>query len=1580
MAHDDEQARASVNDRIGIAVMDPMEGRPEPHLRWGPEGTYVHAMPSRAPVPNLAPGAELDITKILRGKRILLIGTTGFVGKVALSMLLHEYPDVGRIYCLVRPGAGNTADERFYKKVVTSEAFRPVRDKYGDGTEPFLRSKITAIAGDIGRPFCNFNDEQFAQFAIEGGIDVIINSAGLVSFIPPLESALRINAAGARNVLDVARRLQCKLVHVSTCYVAGAREGEIWEDEPVIGYFPRRDDLRDRDFDAAAEVADCQRIVDEIRERANDRQHISMFRERAAASLEQQRRDPDDEDVLKLAVARERKMWMAVKLTELGMERSHHWGWTNTYTYTKSLGEQLILADKTVVSTVVRPAVVESAVRYPFAGWNEGFNTTAPLVYLVLKGHRSIVAGEDTALDLIPVDFIAAGMLLATAALLEGVHEPVYQLGSSDANRVTARRLTDLTGLAVRKLHRDNAAAGIDPIRNRIKARMEGMTVSYDHFQKRSSPMFKRVAEGLTRVIDEKLPKWGAPRLEALAERAKDELAKISRFSGQVIDLVELFKPFNYDREITFRADNIRALWKACTPADRERLWWGPEAVDWREYWLGVHFTGLQKWVFPTLDDEFGPKPRSVYTYKELLELFDATTKLHRHHVALRLRRKDGDAEPITYTYERIGDMALQGAGVLRQLGINGSADASRGPADRVMLMSENRPEWGISYFAILKAGAAVVPIDRELSPAEVVNLARASSAKVLVVSRKVVERLCGDAGLAVPYENDAHADAQWSPGHRVLETWLAAQMPADVAAPQVVCFDELLTEPDVSPGAVTPPVRGDTLASLIYTSGTTGTPKGVMLTHKNFTSMVSKLAGVFQLYRHDGLLSVLPLHHTFEFSAGFLMPLMHGASITYLEEIDADALGDALADGGITTMVGVPALWQLLERKVFKAVSDRGPLVERAFETILDLNRQLRDNLPFDFGIGKVLFFPIHRKLGGRLRVLISGGSALPADTMKSFTGLGFSLYEGYGMTEAAPVLTVTRPGEKVIAGSVGRPLAGIDVRIDQPDDKGVGEVVAKGPNVMAGYHGNPEATAETLRDGWLHTGDLGRIDADGNLFIVGRKKEMILGASGENIYPDELEELYGDSPHVKEISVVGVPSAGKSEAGFETVGALIVPEYDQPELSRDEVRDKVRDHVREVSKGLPLYKRVKVFHLWDHDLPRTSTRKVKRREVIVELERLERAAKGGAEIKKLVGNAGEVGNTAWVRDVILGVAQKKGTPVGLDTRLEDLGFDSLMFTELTVALEAAGVILPDPSELTAVETIGDVEKLVARLGVVARRNEQKPRAERNGNGKAARERDGAQFDDIDVPRPVVRVGRKVLRFGQKALYERVLRTAVHGEAYLPPFGGYIVAANHASHLDMGLCKYALGEQGDALVALAAKDYFFDDPVRRMYFENFTNLVPMERHGSLRESLRLAGEVIRAGYILLIFPEGTRSDTGVMADFKPSLGYLALQNKCGILPMYLAGTHDAMPKGAWLPKDRDVAAHIGPFQSYERLMKIADGKSRAESYRATSQHVEGIVRKMAPAKLAWTLGDAGKTPHAEWAAQHGVVIPEETP
>jgi long-chain acyl-CoA synthetase len=276
-------------------------------------------------------------------------------------------------------------------------------------------------------------------------------------------------------------------------------------------------------------------------------------------------------------------------------------------------------------------------------------------------------------------------------------------------------------------------------------------------------------------------------------------------------------------------------------------------------------------------------------------------------------------------------------------------------------------------------------------------------------------------------------------------------------------------------------------------------------------------------------------------------------------------------------------------------------------------------------------------------------------------------------------------------------------------------------------------------------------------------------------------------------------------------------------------------------------------------------------------------------------------------------------------------------MLTELGVALEAAGVEVGDTQALAAVDTVADLEKLVTSW-----RRSPKGAAKR----PAPREDRGA---DIRVPAVVAAIGRRGLDLGQRLLYEHLLETRVEGSANVPVGRPFLVASNHASHLDMGLVKQALGPWGPRLVALAAKDYFFDDPIRRAYFENFTSLVPMDRHGSLRESLRLAAQQIEKGNILLIFPEGTRARDGVMTDFKPAIGYLALSHHIDVLPMYLEGTFGAMPSGSMLPRRRGLAARVGPVLSYESLRLSTAGASRAESYRLVAATVERAVRALAP-------------------------------
>ncbi|HEY2367646.1 MAG TPA: AMP-binding protein, partial [Polyangiaceae bacterium] len=386
-----------------------------------------------------------------------------------------------------------------------------------------------------------------------------------------------------------------------------------------------------------------------------------------------------------------------------------------------------------------------------------------------------------------------------------------------------------------------------------------------------------------------------------------------------------------------------------------------------------------------------------------------------------------------------------------------------------------------------------------------------------------------------------------------------------------------------------------------MFTSGTTGKPKGVKLTHKNFATMIAALATIFPLHQNDRVLSVLPLHHTFEFSCGLLLPFSRGARVQYVGELSGERLVHALEAGRATAMVGVPALWQVIERRVRAQVDARGPIVKAAFDFASNANRKLGQTFGID--AGKMLFSPIHGALGGSLRMLISGGAALPKETQELFLGLGLPLAEGYGLTEAAPVLTASKPSPKTRHGHVGKPIPGVEIKIDNADESGVGEVIARGPNVMQGYT-DDEATQRVLtEDGWLKTGDLGKLDKRGQLQIVGRIKDVIVTTTGENIYPDDVERLLGEIDGVTELAVVGIASP----KGGERVACLASPKRDSllPEMGSDN-REGALTSLRAKIATLPYNMQPSVVHLYDAPLPRTATRKVKRKEVQGILERL--------------------------------------------------------------------------------------------------------------------------------------------------------------------------------------------------------------------------------------------------------------------------------------------------------------------------------------------------------------------------------------
>jgi long-chain acyl-CoA synthetase len=1435
---------------------------------------------------------NLSPTEIFSDRKIFLIGSTGFLGKVTLSMLLHRFPNIGRVYVTVRARSQEESEARFWNSVITAPPFDPLRERYGNALDGFIRDKVVVLGGDIAETDLGYSDKQ-AQ-AVADDIDVVLNSAGNVTFNPTLESALRTNVVGTQNVIAFAKRMKRPaLIHVSTCFVAGNRSGPVWENDPVVGYFPRKHELPGVEFDVEQEIKDCAKLAERVREEARDAMMVARFRELARKRLNEENRDADDPDALGLAVARERKVWTRTRLTDLGVERAAWWGWPNIYTYTKALGEQLVAAEAGIVRSIVRPSIVESALAYPFPGWNEGFTTTAPIIFLVLKGQTQIPANDKLILDITPVDQVASVMLAVAAQAC--VEEPklVHQAATGDSNANNMDRIIGLVALYKRK-HFQEKDSGFKLL-NKVVARMEPRPVSTSSFEKFSVPMFNSAAKKASSLLDRARPRWGGGRMVEVIDRMKTTVDRLEEITHETTEAFEMFRPFTIENAYIFRSDNVRSLFERIRKEEQGLLSWYPEKFDWYDYWLNIHLPGLKKWVFPTLEEDMRAQPKRIYTYRDLLELFETSTKRHATRVAMRIER-DGRNEQ--YTYADMRELATRAAGFLASEGIK--------PGDRVMLVSHNAPEWGMTYFGVLKTGASCIPVDPESSLEEIINFARAGEAAGIVLSKKLHEQ---------------HAALQ----QRLAEAGLS---------PRIWIFDQLFVLPDEQTEderiALLPArVTAQSLASLIFTSGTTGRPKGVMLSHRNLTSMVSMLSSVFDMSTKDGVLSVLPLHHTFEFSTGFLTPLSRGAQITYLPELTGDALARAIKNGHVTGMVGVPALWELLHRRIKNKLYERSDWIGKSADAMIKANAWLRDRTPLN--LGPIAFYPIHEGLGGRIRYFISGGSALSEIIQKDFQGLGFTILEGYGLTEASPVLTVTRPENRMLTGSVGRPLPGVEVKIADPDSSGVGEVIARGPNVMLGYYADENATRDALVERWLYTGDLGKLDDDGNLFLVGRSKEIIVDSNGKNVYPDELEETYLNSPHVKELSIVGLP-----DGIGEKVACLVVAddEYDIA-LSRAELRRRVEEHFREVSASLPYYKRVKVLYFTDVELPKTATQKVKRGEVVKILRALE------AENKSDTTTVAEKSADAegrWLIGIVANVTNRPQSEISLNSRLADLGFDSLMFVELATAIENSGGSISVPERLNEAQDLSEL------AGVVSRRPGAAAGTDGTGGRSGTRRVDD---EEIHVPSLISRAGTKAGDVLQRLFYDRFLDTHYEGRSNIPAHTNFIVAANHSSHLDMGLTKMALGEAGKDMVVLAAADYFFDTKYKRAVMENFTNLVPMERTGSLRQSLRHASSFLDRGYNALIFPEGTRSLTGQMAAFKPVIGYLALHARVGILPVYLHGTYDAMPKGSNVIKSRRVGARIGRYLEIADLEEMTKGLPRAEAYRLIAALVKHEVENL---------------------------------
>ncbi len=488
---------------------------------------------------------------------------------------------------------------------------------------------------------------------------------------------------------------------------------------------------------------------------------------------------------------------------------------------------------------------------------------------------------------------------------------------------------------------------------------------------------------------------------------------------------------------------------------------------------------------------------------------------------------------------------------------------------DKVAILSESMPEWGAALFASVLSGAITIPLDVKLTIFELTAILNDCKPKVLIVSNSFLEI-----------------------GLKLKETIISIE--------QIVILDDsgsnttypsLYNIPDETDRKWRHRAMSKT-AFIIYTSGTTGTPKGVEITFKNAMAQVKAVGQCFDLGIKDKFLSILPMNHLFELTVGFLSFLSKGTSIYYSQSLKPKDVFNIMQEKQITFMIVVPAFLKLLKTGIEAEINQLNPIKKFIF----NLNYNIAKFIPF-YPIRKLLFLPIHKKFGGKFKGYISGGAPMDITVGKFFERLGLRVFEGYGLSEASPVVTVNR-GKKCKLGSIGTPIPDVQVKIDE----NTGELMVKGDNVMKGYYNRPDLTAEVIdSDGWLHTGDIARIDKDGFVYITGRIKSMIVLSGGKKVFPEDLESVFEKSPKFAEVCVFGAKRSGGQKDGTEDIFVAVVPSQRALEEYPDKniLEEELKKEIKILSNKLSSYKRPKNIIITETPFPRTSTRKVKRNDV---------------------------------------------------------------------------------------------------------------------------------------------------------------------------------------------------------------------------------------------------------------------------------------------------------------------------------------------------------------------------------------------
>lgn len=792
----------------------------------------------------------------------------------------------------------------------------------------------------------------------------------------------------------------------------------------------------------------------------------------------------------------------------------------------------------------------------------------------------------------------------------------------------------------------------------------------------------------------------------------------------------------------------------------------------------------------------------------------------------------------LTVSYGELHTLSLKMARLLAQRGVQAG--------DRVLIWGPNSSWWAVAYWGVIVRGAIAVPVDFMSDPARADAIRSLTQAKIVLQSRFKPEPMTFDQSLLL--EELQYLLEEIAPINEI-----ASAIPEDTA-------------------------------QLIYTSGTTGNPKGVILSHRNLVANMTQINRAVPIITPDfTFLSLLPLSHMFEQMGGFFTPLCRGAAIVYLRTLKPSAIMAALGEEDIYVIVSVPRLMQLLKTTIQRELEEKhlAGLFRSLARCAAQLPKQLR----------KALFFPVHKKFGRNFTVFVSGGAPLDPEVFTFWDSMGFTLLEGYGLTETSPVLCVNTM-ERQVAGSVGPPLPGVRLKIEEQ------ELLAAGDNVFPGYYENPQATADAFTaDGWFRTGDLGEIGPDNGLIIKGRSKELIVTGAGVNVYPDELEAVLNKVAGVKESCVIGI-----GKGGGEEVHAVLILDGSgaEPETIISQANGK-----------LDALHRITGFSLWNEpEFPKTTTLKIRKFAVKEEVQKGPREDAAAVSSDRLLNLIARVTGT--------GIAQIREESL----LVTDLGLTSIDRLELVNLLEQEFRLDIEDSRIGPQTRVSDLRLMIA----------QREKPSRT---------DHFRFWTNTVFCRVLRIGADSLF--HYPLFRSFVTPEVHGIEKLEQVDGPVIfVANHMSYLDQMAVMFALPPGIRYRTATAAwAEFFFDGFhgfkrfTRRLSYEYASilfNLFPLPQTSGFSGSLEFMGKLADAGVNILIFPEGEHSRDGRMLPFQPGLGIMARELGMPVVPVRIRGTDQVLHHDARFPRPGRVSVTFGaPLRfRYEEPAEIVEATRSA--------------------------------------------------